>query len=190
MWLTDSGDNPTAGTPGDSTYFLRGLLERDVSDAVLASIPDAAAWQVCMSAGAGKRVQLQLGGHWDNLHSGPLEAEALVEHVSEGDSPTATVRIGGVRVIITKFRKSMRNLADFQAAGIDPLAHKIVVVKLGYLMPQLRDAAEREIIVLTPGYSDMQLDRLPYRYLTRPIFPLDQDFAWSPQVNNIAAYSD
>jgi microcystin degradation protein MlrC len=39
VWLTDTGDNPTAGTPGDSTHFLHRLLVRQIPDAVFASIP-------------------------------------------------------------------------------------------------------------------------------------------------------
>jgi microcystin degradation protein MlrC len=100
----------------------------------------------------------------------------------------ATLNVAGVRVIITCLRKAMTTLQDFRDAGIQPLSHKIVVVKLGYLMPQLRDAAPREILVMTPGYSDMQLERLPYRYVTRPIFPLDGDFRWRPRVANVAGY--
>jgi microcystin degradation protein MlrC len=102
----------------------------------------------------------------------------------------ATLNSNGVRVIVTGLRKAMTTLDDFRRAGIDPLRHKIVVVKLGYLMPELRDAAPREIMVLTPGYSDMQLERLPYRFATRPIFPLDRDFAWRPQITNVTGMTD
>ena len=66
----------------------------------------------------------------------------------------------------------------------------MVVVKLGYLMPELRDAAPREILALSPGYADMDLTRLPYKYVTRPIFPLDGEFAWRPVITNVAGYSD
>ena len=57
-------------------------------------------------------------------------------------------------------------------------------------MPELRDAAPREILALSPGYSDMDFTRLPYRYVTRPIFPLDGDFAWQPVITNVAGYAD
>jgi microcystin degradation protein MlrC len=160
VWLTDSGDNPTAGTPGDSTYFLRRTLERRVTDVVFASIPDESAWRVCATAGVGATVELDLGANWDTLNSGPVHVRGIVDHVFDGDiekkiSPMATLNVDGVRV-----------------------------VKLGYLMPELRDAAPREILVLTPGYSDMQLERLTYQHVTRPIFPLDRDFAWRPAERN------
>jgi microcystin degradation protein MlrC len=188
VWLTDSGDNPTAGTPGDSTYFLSRMLELKLPDAVFASIPDEVAWRVCAEAGEGADVLINLGGHWDKSRTGPLEITGSVTHLYAGDmesgvSPMATVDVAGIQVIVTRLRKAITTLDDFRNAGIDPLAHRIVVVKLGYLMPQLRDAAPREILVLTPGYSDMELERLPYRYVTRPIFPLDRDFEWRPRIS-------
>jgi microcystin degradation protein MlrC len=195
VWLTDSGDNPTAGTPGDSTYFLTRMLQRKPPDAVFASIPDEIAWRICAQAGEGAEVRLDLGAHWDNRHAGPLAIRGVVTHLYAGDvkakiSPLATVNVAGVQVIVTGLRKAMTTLDDFRNAGVDPLAHKIVVIKLGYLMPELRDAAPREILVLTPGYSDMQLERLPYKYVTRPIFPLDRDFDWRPQITNVAGFVD
>jgi len=187
VFLTDSGDNPTAGTPGDSTYFLSRLLALQVPDAVLAGIPDASAARVCFEAGTGATVTVSLGGKWDSLRTGPLELTGTVTHLFAGDpasgvSPMATLRVGGVHVIITALRKAFVSLDDFRNAGLDALAHKLVVVKLGYLMPALRDAAPREIMALSPGYADMQLERLPFRYVTRPIFPLDPDFSWQPSV--------
>jgi len=195
VFLTDSGDNPTAGTPGDATYFLQRLLEHGVPDAIFASIPDAQAWQRCVAAGVGGQVEVQLGAHWDATHAGPLAVRGTVEHLFAGDldqkiSPLATLRVDGVHIIVSALRKAITTLDDFHHAGLEPLEHKLVVVKLGYLMPQLRDAAPREILVLSPGYSDMQLERLPFRYATRPIFPLDRTFAWRPQISNTAGFVD
>ena len=96
--------------------------------------------------------------------------------------------MGGVRILIADRRTYFSTLNDFRKAGVEPLDHKIVVVKLGYLMPELRDAAPREILALTSGYSDLDFTRLPYRYITRPIFPLDEEFAWSPVITNVAGY--
>jgi microcystin degradation protein MlrC len=67
---------------------------------------------------------------------------------------------------------------------VEPLQHRIVVVKLGYLMAELREMAPREILALTPGCADMELSRLPFTHVTRPIFPLDPDLAWQPVVTS------
>ena len=199
VFLSDSGDNPTAGTPGDATYFLSRLLDLGVPDAVFASIPDAQAAAACFEAGEGAEVRLSLGAKMDRIHGDPVQVTGTVEHlydpssVQEGpagvrEAAMATVRVDGVRIIVTDLRKAFMVMADFAKAGLDPLAHKIVVVKLGYLMPELRDAAPREILALSPGYADMDLTRLPYRYVTRPVFPLDRDFDWQPLITNVAGY--
>lgn len=64
------------------------------------------------------------------------------------------------------------------------------MVKLGYLLPHLRDAAPREILALSPGYSDLDRRRLPYKCVNRPIEPLDEDFPWHPVVTSGAGYGE
>lgn len=208
VFLSDSGDNPTAGTPGDTTFFLSRLLALQVPDAVFASIPDERAAAACFAAGVGATISLSLGAKMDTIHGEPVEVTGSVEHLYRpspgggtgphghtGSAPAgvreaamATVRVNGVRIIVTDIRKAFMVMDDFAKAGVDPLAHKIVVVKLGYLMPELRDAAPREILALSPGYADMDLTRLPYRYVTRPTFPLDREFDWHPLISNVAGY--
>jgi microcystin degradation protein MlrC len=50
------------------------------------------------------------------------------------------------------------------------------VVKLGYLEPQIRSIAKRSMMALTTGSTDELFTRLPYRELSRPIYPLDGEF--------------
>ena len=57
VFIADSGDNPTAGTPGDVPYFLSRLLAKDVPDAILAGIPDGEAARICFEAGVGATVR-------------------------------------------------------------------------------------------------------------------------------------
>ncbi len=67
-----------------------------------------------------------------------------------------------------------------RSAGVEPLDYGLIVVKLGYLWDALRPLAERAIIALTPGATCEVLERIPYRRLVRPMYPLDQDFDWEP----------
>jgi microcystin degradation protein MlrC len=57
----------------------------------------------------------------------------------------------------------------FQAVEIDPLAHKIVVVKEGYLFQGLRDIAPRSIMALTPGFAYQLVENIDYQNVRRPI---------------------
>ena len=186
VFVTDTGDNPTAGATGDVPYFLSRLLARQVPDAVVAGMCDAEAYQACAEAGVGATLTLSLGGKLDTAHGAPVTVTGVVEHLyrptpGQRGVAIATLRVGGVWILIPAQRRAFYTLDDFQRAGVDPLAHRLVVVKLGYLFPELRDIAPREILALSPGCSDLDLTRLPYQHVMRPIYPLDQDFDWRPE---------
>ena len=123
----------------------------------------------------------------DTKHGKPVKVSGIIKHLykseqDEYEAAIATLSINGLFVLVTDKRKYFSTIEDFNKAGIDLLKHKIVVVKLGYLMPELRDIAPREILALSPGYSDMELNRLPFKFVNRPIFPLDKAFKWEPRI--------
>jgi microcystin degradation protein MlrC len=90
------------------------------------------------------------------------------------------LEIGGVQVIVTQRRRPYHYIADFQRLGIEPREHKIIVVKVGYLVPELKAAAARAFIALSPGAVDQAIERLPFQRIQRPMYPLDKNMAWQP----------
>ncbi len=181
VFISDAGDNPTAGAVGDVPYSLARLLALDVPDAVLAALPDAQAVAACQAAGVGQTVAIGLGGKLDARHGPPLVVQGQVMRLVQGDvvaGSQAVLKVGGVQVIVTERRKAFTTVADFAQVAIDPLAHKIVVVKLGYLFPELAAIAPLALMALTPGASDLDIPRLPFRFIRRPIYPLDPEMVW------------
>jgi microcystin degradation protein MlrC len=87
------------------------------------------------------------------------------------------VRSGGVHVIIPSRRKPYHRIQEFWNVDLDPADHDITVVKIGYLEPELRDAASLSFIALTPGAVDQDIPNLPFHRVARPVFPLDPDMA-------------
>lgn len=77
-FVSDSGDNPTAGGSGDVTWGLARLLARsefrDPSGPVViyASIPGRAAVRAAVDAGVGATVTVTAGAEVDNIHAGPI----------------------------------------------------------------------------------------------------------------------
>lgn len=189
--ISDSGDNPTAGGAGDVPYTLERLIAADVPDAVFASIVDPAAVGVCREAGIGAEVELALGGKLDPVSGRPLAVKGRVVNIVAqpwrtyaGDrdqtNDMAVVQIGGVRCIVTEQRTPFHHIADFQRLGIEPAEHKIVVVKIGYLEPELKRLAAKALLALSPGAVNQDIRRLPFTRIRRPMFPFDADMAWSP----------
>jgi microcystin degradation protein MlrC len=179
FFISDSGDNVTAGAAGDVPVMAEKLISRGVEDAVVAGILDGHAVEACREAGVGTRLRLVIGGRLDRVNGYPLEIRGRVLNLT-GDG--AVFRVDGVDIILTARRVSFTSPRVFASYGIDVTRRRIVVVKLGYLFAELRRVAAESMIALTPGFTCLSMDRLEYRNLRRPIFPLDRDFEWSPEI--------
>ncbi|UCE44265.1 MAG: M81 family metallopeptidase [Candidatus Bathyarchaeota archaeon] len=180
VFISDSGDNITGGAAGDNPLFVERLTSLNVEDALVAGIMDPAAVTLCRKVGVGNRTRLEIGGKLDRIDGQPLEIEGKVTNISDDG---VAVRIGSVDVILTAHWKAFTTLKDFRPYGIDPLERQIVVVKQGYLFPELRRAAAFSLMALSPGFTNLQLDQLRYRNVRRPIYPLDKEFTWEPPLN-------
>ena len=181
FFISDSGDNPTAGGAGDVSYMLGQLLSAPAlrsgrATAIWASCVDPTAVARCVAAGAGADVDLEVGGALGS--SGAIRLNGRVQLVRLADpvgGDIAVVAAGGVRAILTARRKPYHHIADFTELGLDPAAHDLAVVKVGYLVPELFDAAKGWVIALTPGGVDQHIARLGHSALERPIYPLDPE---------------
>ena len=177
--ISDSGDNPTAGGAGDVTWTLARLLASEElaasgKRAIYASIPDAMGALAAAEAGVGADVRLQLGARVDDRHAPPVEVSgAIVAVVPSEDNLEVVVRTPAVDVVLTRRRRPYHLEADFTRLGLDPRRADIVVVKIGYLEPELFDLAADWMLALTPGGVDQDLARLGHTRVQRPMFPLD-----------------
>ena len=182
VFLSDSGDNVTAGAAGDLPYMLERLLAHQVPATLFASITDAAAVDACFKAGVGAQLELSLGGKLDPVHGQPLPVAGTVMrlHQSDRDGRQTIVTIDSVHVILTERRLAFTTLAQFKDLGLDPLDYKIVCLKLGYLFPDFQRIAPQAIMALSPGAVNALPETLPFHKIQRPMYPIDRDFDWSP----------
>jgi len=118
------------------------------------------------------------GAAIDARFAPPIKLTGTVEAIVHGDEHAETevvVKIGSVRVIVTKKRKPYHEEVDFTRLGLNPRKTDIVVVKIGYLVPELYDMRADWIMALTPGGVDQDLERLDFKRINRPMFPFDKD---------------
>ncbi|MFT3942328.1 MAG: M81 family metallopeptidase [Ancrocorticia sp.] len=179
-FISDSGDNPGAGGADDVTVALHALLtwppvQNDTLSVIHASIYDPAAAAICWDAGVGSDVTVELGGHIDTRDPGPQRITGTVTAVA--DDPrgghTAVLKVGGLQVIVTTNRNQYTEYEQFERVGLDPRAADVVVVKIGYLEPDLYEAQADWMMALTPGGVDQDLVRLGHHKIARPMFPFD-----------------
>ena len=184
--ISDMGDNPTAGGAGDVTWTLRELLNRpefktkNGPSVIYASIPGPEMIQAALDSGVGGKVKALVGAAVDDRFAPPILLEGVVESIFKGDvhaEVEIVVRVGSIRVIVTKKRKPYHREKDFTQLGLDPRSSDVLVVKIGYLVPELYDLRGDWIMALTPGGVDQDLERLNYKRVQRPLFPLDKELS-------------
>ncbi len=184
--ISDAGDNPTAGGVGDVTYFLERALTLQPPDLVYASIPDAEAVQRCLRAGLGAAIELEIGGKLDRRHASPLPVRGRVNFIkADGENPQVVLRVDGIRIILTARRTPFHYRRQLLDLNIKPEAHRIIAVKVGYLVPELNAIARRNFLALSPGAVNQDITSLPFKRITRPCYPFDPDMKWSPRVQLI-----
>ena len=196
VYVSDSGDNTTAGAAGELTTVLQAALDLGANeDIVIAGITAPETVARLNAAGVGADVEIELGA--EHL-SRPVTHRKVVVRVEacglhldlpgfqpyrSREAAWARVRVGNVIATFHAQPIGITTPEHFQAMGIDAVAHKFYVVKLGYLHPRLEDIAARHILLLSDGVSQLDLARLPWTHLSRPAWPLDRDFSWSPAGN-------
>lgn len=182
VFLSDSGDNTTAGAAGDNAFMLNRLQKLGAKNVLLAGIMDAAACDACYEANLGDTLTLKVGG---SLAADSETATVTGKLIHRGDilsyhgdngGPSATLDCGDITVVITRNRAAMCRPDIFQSIDLDYSPFKVVVVKLGYLFPELAEQAQRAILAFTPGASTERLEDMHMKNIRRPMFPLDDNF--------------
>ena len=181
--LAESGDNPTGGGVGDRADVLAELIAKEAEGVVFAGIADKAVTEACYAAGVGATLDLSVGASLDTKGSKPVEGSFTVKfllEVTDASDAQAVVSIGGIDLVLSARRRPYHNIADFTRLGLDPHKARIIVVKSGYLSPELAPIANPNLMALSPGVVDQFVERLPRLRKQKPTYPFDKDFDFTP----------
>jgi len=190
--LADSADNPTGGGVGDRADVLSAVLARNFDDALFAGVTDRPAVEACFAAGKGAQISLSVGGSLDPS-STPVRFEAEVVRLHDPGPAAereAVVKAGGVTVVLAARRRPYHNIADFTQLGLDPKSVKLLVVKSGYLSPELAPIANPNLMALTEGVVGQDIENLVSLRRSRPAFPFDKNFGYTPQARLSSRWRD
>jgi microcystin degradation protein MlrC len=182
VFVSDSGDNTTAGSAGDNAYLLKRLKEKAITKALIGGLTDAPAVQKCHAASLGDLLDLDLGGTIEPTSTrtsfrGTLLFKGDIEGwYGENAGPCVVLRSGGIDVIVTARRCALTRPRIFEGLGLKLDDYQFVVVKLGYLYPELARVASRAFLAFTTGGSTERLQEMGMKRIRRPMFPLDDDF--------------
>ncbi|MBP1924841.1 microcystin degradation protein MlrC [Sedimentibacter acidaminivorans] len=190
IYLSDSGDNPTAGASSDATGFLKLIMDDDRTDSlkhpvIFGGIYDPIATKQCEGR-VGEEITIKFGAKFDSITSTPITATGIVKSyiknwssrgMLQGD--LALFSSCGVDIVLAEVHVGYVTPDMFTDLGVNPRDAEIVVCKLGYLTHEQSLVAKRSIMALTKGNTNENLKTLDYKKVTRPIFPLDDDFQYN-----------
>ncbi len=190
--LVESADNIGGGTPGDNTFILRALVERDIQNAGVI-INDAETVRDLQGHSIGAHLQVSIGGKSGVVGAEPLPLKVELCSLSDGQytledpnshlagsgqkinmGPCAVVRHRGIIIVLTSRPSPPFDLGQWRSQGINPEDLYVIVVKAAAAHRQAYDPiAAASYTVDTPGPCTEKLKRLPYRRVKRPVYPLD-----------------
>ena len=202
--LVDLGDDPGSACPADSPAVLESLLRCGAQDCAL-TIRDAEVVRAGIAAGVGAELNIAVGGKIDQRFYEPLQITAQVKSIDDGRymicGPThggwgrevkgetfreanvgkrVVLRTGNKIDVICSQRGTGKDRDFFKSAGILLEEKQILVVKSNQAHRASFDPVVAGTIELnTPGVSTVDYASLPYRYLHRPIWPIDETMLWT-----------
>ncbi|MCS4484301.1 M81 family metallopeptidase [Gleimia sp. 6138-11-ORH1] len=193
-FISDSGDNPGAGGANDVTYALHHLLQWEPTmsgklHTICVSLHDRQAIELAEEVGVGQIANFTVGGKIDPRWPGPVSFPAKVTQLAEDSlgGTSAVLRVfrpvheelveTGLDVVVTEKRNQFGDLEKFTTLGLDPQTADLIVVKIGYLEPDLYNLHRDWKMALTPGGVDQDLLRLGHTMIDRPMVPFDTNRA-------------
>ena len=124
-----------------------------------------------------EKIDALAGARTDNRYAPPVRIVGTITAIEKDDKDNTivVVKSGSISVIITEKRKAYHYESYFTEVGLNPRETDILVVKIGYLVPELYNIRKGWMMALTPGGVDQDLLRLPYKGIQRPMYPLDPE---------------
>jgi microcystin degradation protein MlrC len=198
--FSDAGDNPGGGGGGDTPYLLKALTEAGARGVLCGSFFDPPLAAEAHVQGEGATITAVFNREQRTRYGERFEVAARVVSLSDGEmvgrrgifagrrvqlGPSAALEIGGeggIRVVVISARQQTADPVFFEQFGFDVGAARVVCVKSRGHFRAGFDVwfAPRQVHEIdTPGLTSPVLERLEWRGLPRPVYPLDEDTPWA-----------
>ena len=186
--ITDSGDNVTSGATGWNTFILRQVLavENLEKKFLFGTICDPDCYKKLAELPEGTETEITLGTGYDE-YSAPVILDVTIQSHGElrgfmyrdhnkayGYAVTVSVKGMPIDIMVASNRFAMVEIHQFVDAGIDLDDYDVLVVKQGYIFPELKDYGKLCVMSLTGGATPQDTASIPFKRIMRPMFPIDQ----------------
>ena len=86
----------------------------------------------------------------------------------------AIVKVQNITIVISKRRKPFHYLSDFNNLRLKLQDYRVLVVKSGYLSPDLQGLSCPSFMALSNGAVNQDLKNIENRHRKRPTFPFQE----------------
>ena len=192
--FTEAADATSSGASGDSNTIIKALRDGGYGKRVLAPIVDAPAAMAAHKAGVGAEIDIALGGSIDPARFPPMKVRVHVKLLSDGAARletmkaplqaglTAVLAFDNFTVVVMSRSVSLFDRAMYFANGLDPTDFDLIVVKSPHTEHHMFDSwSEKNFNIDSPGATSANLKNLGHTICARPIFPLDENVAFTPR---------
>jgi microcystin degradation protein MlrC len=196
--LADVADNPGGGGNGNTMWILEALHKAEVTGVLVGVVYDPELAAEAHRLGEGATFKAVFNRNEPDEFSRRFEAEAKVLCLKDGDcvgrrgfyagrrmnlGPSALLDLGGIQVVVISIRTQCADPVFLEMMGLDIGRARAVVVKSrGHFRAGFDELfSDQQVIeVNAPGLTSPILSRFDFRYLPRPVFPVDPIVDWSP----------
>lgn len=179
--LADTQDNPGAGGNADTMALIKALSHAHVPRVLAGVICDPVAANCAHAAGAGARIDLELGGHSGPAGETPLAARFEVLALGDGRfvgtgpfyrggrfelGPMALLRFGELHVAVASRKQQAADQAMFRHLNVDPAQFAVLALKSSvHFRADFGPIASRIVVVEAPGPNVADPAKLPFTRL-------------------------
>lgn len=185
--VTDSGDNVTSGATGENTYLLKKYLELEEYNGkkiLFSAITDNKLFNKIKKNKLNDYFEIELGAGGDYLKEAVrLDVEIIDTGILQqtfgdtnnyGDTITLTVKDKPIDIVLISESISFADYHQFEAANINMEEYNLIVVKQGYIFPDLNDYCDYSIMALTDGSTNQKTENIVFKQIMRPMLPFDK----------------
>jgi microcystin degradation protein MlrC len=198
--LVDSGDVISAGGTGDSTVILREILNSGKQLSGVISIVDPKTVEQAFGMKQRESAWFEIGSDEDHGFNRRVKVYATISEYDEGYVQIKGASFSGIQLnlgrrvlltvnsslqlIISEYPALIHDAEVLRKIGIQPENQDIIVQKSHKLFRASYQHIAKSVVILdTPGFTDLNLKRLEFKNIDRPMYPFD-DF----ELNHVPFY--
>ena len=192
--LLDHEDNCGSGGTQDVMTVIAEVMEQALDGVAVAAVYDPEAVKKMQKAGTGAHLKLFLGGKIAmeslGIENRPLEINGTVRVLTDGQwvvrgpmytgvkvdmGPTAVFDTGKVKIVVVSLHHEPWDTGVFTSVGIQPEHEKYLLLKSRiHYRAGFAAIGKKTLLCDGKGVATSRNDLLHYKYLKRPVYPLDK----------------